>query len=366
MSKYLTAPEIRRALDLRDLTDVRQGPHAMQQIIEEMTAALCAQWSCRLIEHRESPIVSVGDNYDRLHYPSDGVARDARYTRYLNARTVLRTQTSAVIPRLLETLEDVDDVLLVCPGLVYRRDTIDRIHTGEPHQLDLWRIRRGPPLDNADLVEMIGLVIQAVLPRWRWRTEPAEHPYTVDGLQVDVVGDERVEVGECGLASPDILAECGLDDDVSGLAMGLGLDRLLMLRKSIPDIRLLRSHDARIADQMLDLAPYREVSRQPAVTRDLSVAVPADDEVEDLGDRVRTALGADAAAVESVELLDTTTYEELPPAARERLGMRADQKNVLVRVVLRHVERALTREEANELRNQIYAALHGGDVDVWA
>ena len=103
-------------------------------------------------------------------------------------------------------------------------------------------------------------------------------------------GDEWIEVWECGLAHPGVLAGAGLDG-WSGLALGMGLDRLLMLRKGIPDIRLLRATDPRIADQMNDLAPYRPVSDLPAVTRDLSVAMAADADTEQLGDRVRNALG---------------------------------------------------------------------------
>jgi len=74
----------------------------------------------------------------------------------------------------------------------------------------------------------------------------------------------------------------------------MGLDRLLMLAKRIPDIRLLRSGDPRVAGQMLDLAPYRPVSSMPAITPDLSIAVADDDDEETLGDRIRDALGADA------------------------------------------------------------------------
>jgi phenylalanyl-tRNA synthetase alpha chain len=66
-----------------------------------------------------------------------------------------------------------------------------------------------------------------------------------------------VEIGECGLAHPDVLASAGRNPrEWTGLAMGLGLDRLLMLRKGMPDIRLLRSTDPRIAGQMQDLAPH--------------------------------------------------------------------------------------------------------------
>jgi phenylalanyl-tRNA synthetase alpha chain len=75
--------------------------------------------------------------------------------------------------------------------------------------------------------------------------------------------------------------------------MGLGLDRLVMLVKGIDDIRLLRSTDPRVADQMGDLTPYRPVSSMPATTRDLSLAVAERLDAELLGDRVRRMAGRD-------------------------------------------------------------------------
>jgi phenylalanyl-tRNA synthetase alpha chain len=367
----LDAASLRRALCLRDLTDPAHGPHALQLLLEALLAALREAWGCAVEVHRAPPLVSLHDNYDALGYPPDGAARDARYTRYVNADTVLRTQMSAEVPALLRArapLPTPADVLLACPGLVYRRDTIDRLHVGEPHQLDLWRLRVGPPLGAEDLRRMVASVMEAALPGRQWRTTPAVHPYTEEGLQVDVrVGDAWVEAGECGLASPRVLARCGVDTArVSGLAMGLGMDRLLMLRKGLDDIRLLRSADPRIARQLLDLAPWRPVSHQPAARRDLSVAVEADATPEELGDRVRAALGARAASVEEVAVLSETPGEALPPAAVARIGLLPGQKNVLLRVVLRDLDRSLTTEEANALRDDIYAALHRGTAHQWA
>ena len=148
--------------------------------------------------------------------------------------------------------------------------------------------------------------------------------------------------------------------------MGLGLDRLVMLRKGLDDIRLLRSTDPRIAERMLDLEPYRPVSCMPPVRRDLSIVVADTVVAEELGDRVRSALDERAAAVESVQALAETPYQALPEAARARLGIRPGQKNVLLRVVLRDLDRTLTAEEANVLRDEIYAALHEGPVHEWA
>ena len=371
----LDADAARRALSLRDLTDPAAGPHAMQLLVEAVTRRLQSAWRCAVIMHRASPVVTVADNYDRLHYPPGGAARDARYTRYLSETTLLRTHTSAMIPPALKALaadaeQAPPDVLLACAGIVYRRDCIDRLHTGEPHQVDLWRLRRGPRLTTADLDRMIAEVVEALLPGRAWSTQPAIHPYTEHGRQIDVAdqpGAPWIEIGECGLALPALLDESGLDTRIwSGLAMGIGLDRAVLLRKGMGDIRLLRAEDPRVATQMLHLESYRPVSSQPATRRDLSIAVASDASPEELGDRVRTALGDRAELVESIELVSETTYESLPEPARARLGMTAEQKNVLLRVVIRHPVRSMTHEEANEVRDDIYAVLHEGVVKHWA
>ncbi|HEX8903694.1 MAG TPA: hypothetical protein VF771_02490, partial [Longimicrobiaceae bacterium] len=318
--------------------------------------------------HRAHPVVTTADNYDRLHIAPDAVTRDARYTRYVAPGRVLRTHTTAMIPPLLRQLAAAPprDVLLACPGLAYRRDQIDRLHTGEPHQMDLWRIA-ARPLGLDDLHEMVRALAEVLAPGAAYRLNPSPHPYTVGGVEVEVEWEGRwMEVGECGVALPAILRESGMPEEHGGLAMGLGLDRLLMLVKGIPDIRLLRAQDPRIAAQMLDLEPYRPVSHQPPVRRDLSVAVEESITAEEIGDIVRTALGPRADSLEAVEVLSETPHDALPPAARERIGLRAGQKNVLVRVVIRDLERTLTSEEANELRDDVYAALHRGAAWQWA
>ncbi|HET6438144.1 MAG TPA: hypothetical protein VFG59_08790 [Anaeromyxobacter sp.] len=370
MPRNRLSPEaLTRALSLRDLTDPARGRHAMQDLLRDVTAALEGLWRCSVLVERRSPVVSVADNYDRLHYPPEGAARDARYTRYLDEGNLLRTQTSAMIPPLLVRLAAAPppDVLLVCPGLVYRRDAIDRLHCGEPHQVDLWRIRLGPPLGPQDLETMVAAVAAAAAPSRTVRTLPAWHPYTLHGQQIDVAADgDWVEIGECGLASPSLLSECGLPRMASGLAMGLGLDRLVMLRKGLDDIRLLRAEDPRIAGQMLDLSPYRPVSRCPPIRRDLSVAVPESSSAEELGDEVREALGERARDVEAVAVLAESSADALSEAGRARLGLLPGQKNVLLRVVLRSPERTLTDAEANRLRDEVYAAVHQGSVHLWA
>jgi phenylalanyl-tRNA synthetase alpha chain len=366
--QYLTEAQLARALTLADLTDPAYGPHCMQQMVAGATGALRERWGCPVLVHRAERVVAVGDNYDALGYPPGGPARDSRYTRYVDARRLLRSQTSAVVPSALRTLAPTapDDVLVCAPGLVYRRDAIDRLHVGEPHQLDLWRITERA-MTPVDLEAMIAAVVAALLPGAQWRALPASHPYTEEGREVEVLADgEWVELLECGLAHPRVLAAGGLGGH-SGLAMGIGLDRAVMLRKGIADIRLLRSADPRVAAQMGDLEGYREVSAQPPARRDMGIACAPGLTDEDLGDRVRGALSAEQAEwVEEVRVAARTPAGELPASARERIGIADAQENLLVRVVLRHPTRSLAKAEANALRDRIYAALHEGSEWEWA
>ncbi|MCI2237983.1 hypothetical protein MO973_37995 [Paenibacillus sp. TRM 82003] len=387
----LPARDLLAALELRDLTDPAQGPHAMQLLLEDVLSALTRTWGCALDLRHLHPLVAVEDNYDRLGYAHGDVTRDARYSRYVGESVMLRSHTSAGIPPVLRQLAarlragggagdglNGLDVLLALPGVVHRRDSIDRLHVGTPHQVDLWRIvitadddpDAGPTSlpGPGQMQQMIALLVQAVLPGAQWRTTAAVHPYTRAGMQVDVRTPAGwVELAECGLIAEHVLTGAGLDPArVGGLALGMGLDRALMLRKGIDDIRVLRSNDPRLAGQLLDLSPWRPVSSQPPVRRDLSIVTGDDVDAELLGDAVRSALGAAAEDLESVSVLATTRHEDLPPAARERLGTRPGQVNVLLRLVLRPLGATSTDEEANQLRDRVYAVVHRGPVMEWA
>jgi len=271
-ASIVSVEALEHTLALRDLTDPTQGPHALQQLIELAHTALARRWNCPRQLHRGSPLVAASTHYDDLGHAAD----DLRYARHVSASHMLRSQTAALVPGLLRglALDPPQDLLLVCPGMVYRRASVDRLHIGEPHQLDLWRIAR-QPLGAVQLGEMAQTVLRALLPNHAYRLLPSPRPHLSHGMRIEVYWqDQPVEIGECGLAAPALLRRCGHDPaQIAGLAMGLCLDRMLMIRKNIPDIRLLRAEDPRIAVQMLDLEPYRPVSPQPPVRREPAVAV---------------------------------------------------------------------------------------------
>jgi len=366
MPTLLSPSSLYQSLNLADLTDPSRGFHAMQQLITHIHNALTQHWQCCLHISRNSPVVSLENNYDRLGYPSDGAARDERYTRYVTDKMILRTQTSSAIPDLLLNLcaDPPQDLLLVLPGMVFRRDSIDRLHCAQPHQLDLWRIvdsRSNKQMSFDDLQQMIAIVMQTALPNMSWRIVHSAHPYTEQGVQIDVYWDQQwVEVGECGITSREILDNGRLPTH-TGLAMGLGLDRLLMLRKNIPDIRLLRNNDPRIRRQMNDLLPYQAVSVMPAIERDLSICVEQTYDEELIGDKLRSQL-PEAHCIESLQIKSTTLFADLPSTAHARMGMHSGQKNLLLQLTIRHLQKTLTDQEANHIRNKVYLLLHQGAV----
>jgi phenylalanyl-tRNA synthetase alpha chain len=162
---YLSPAQLQRDLSIRDLSDPAEGPHAIHLLAGLAVERLTGAWGCEVRWCRGRRIVPVADNYDRLGYAAEAITRDARYTRYTDAGHMLRSHSTAMVPTALRGLaaEPGDDVLLACPGIVYRRDAIDRQHTGTPHQLDLWRITRRA-VSDADLDQMISVLLGALAP----------------------------------------------------------------------------------------------------------------------------------------------------------------------------------------------------------
>ena len=366
---YISHTQLTNALNLRDLSDQQQGAHAMQRLIEEIEQVLMVLMPTLLIQRcQPKPLVCIRDNYDALGYPAEGAAREARYSRYLDNSHMLRTQMSSAMPSWLRSwrTKPTQPIAILHHGLVYRRDCIDRWHCPEPHQLDLWLItpKQQDSVSRDELwLRISHAVLGRTLPKYSVERTATQHPYTENGEQLDIkIGHrEYIEIGEGGLINAQLLAQHGWDpEQYHGIALGLGLDRLLMLRKGIPDIRLLRDPEPRVQQQMQDLALWKAVSRQPKTERDLSLVVDSTLDMDLIGETVRETLGGQSQWVEELKLLSTTPYEQLPPAAQQRLGMQPHHVNQLLRIVLRHPTKSIPTQLANEIRNRVYLALNQG------
>ena len=198
-------------------------------------------------------------------------------------------------------------------------------------------MRRRASLTGHDIREMTRLVVSAALPGREMYAVRADHPYTTDGLQIDVrSGCRWAEIGECEWALPALLEDSGLNSgQVSGLTMGLGLDRALMLRKGIEDIRLLRSTDPRGAGQLLNRSPYCLVSSQPSILRGLSVTVDGNETPEELCDGVRGVLGEHSAASRPPRRSQRPSTTTSPVTTVARLGISPEKRTCWCGIVLR-------------------------------
>jgi phenylalanyl-tRNA synthetase alpha chain len=212
----LSPAQLQAALGIRDLSDPRGGPHAIQLLVDRAVEVLSRAWSCEVRWCRGPKIVPVADNYDHLGYAVGAITRESRYTRYVSARRMLRSHSSAMVPPALRRLArdqlawGAGDDVLGLPG--------DGVPQGR-HRLAAQRdsasarpVADHPPaVTDADLDEMISCLLKALIPGLPYRQEPRTHPYTRHGRQVDVRQDGRwVEVWECGLAHPGVLAAAGL------------------------------------------------------------------------------------------------------------------------------------------------------------
>lgn len=365
--EVMSSERLAASLAIPDMTDPKNGIHAINLVVENVNKALRNAYAEAVFEEiRTSPKVPEKENFDDLLFPSDNAGRSSRYTRYVTPDTVLRTHTSAAIPGWLRNAAKggrLEDTIVVLPGLCYRRDVVDKTHCGELHQMDVWRIRRGNPRFNRpDLIHLVETILGSVVPEYKYRANEVKHPYTINGLEVEVlVNGGWLEILECGEAHPTVLENSGLDScEYSGLALGMGLDRLVMIVKGVEDIRILRSEDPRIKRQMVNLDKFVVVSDQPATKRVLSYSTSTDKTEEDVCEEIRDELGQEAVYIEEIQYSEML-YEQLPSKARENLGIRPDQKNVVATLIFRSPEGSLQRTMVNDWMKRLYPRLNKGD-----
>lgn len=362
--RYITQKECLVLTEKQDLSANEQ--HCMGILVKKLQNALENKYGVPASLERGSRVVSIADNYYHLNYQSNEVTLGERYTKYINENLMLRTQMSSTIPQLLRTYKQDGDKLYLCPGIVYRRDVRDKTHVGEPHQMDVWYLTKNIQ-DRKSLLELVSTIVGVIevllKKKIEWRYTETNHNYTDDGIEVEIKHNGNwMEILECGLIGKSILKKHNLEN-YSGLALGLGLERLVMIVKDIDDIRILYDKRELIQNQMYDLKKYKEVSRQPSIQRDLSIAIDENINEEEITEMITMGLHSETLEViETIKLLNETTYSEMPAIGIERLGMRVGQKNVLLRVVLRDLLVSIEREKANSIYNEIYALIHKGEL----
>ena len=187
-------------------------------------------------------------NFDALNIPEHHPARADHDTFYFNPKLMLRTQTSGVQIRTMET--EQPPLRIISPGRVYRND-YDMTHTPMFHQVEGLMVDK-----NVSFTELKGILHDFLKNFFeedlQIRFRPSFFPFTEPSAEVDVMGKNGkwLEVLGCGMVHPNVLRSVGIDPEVySGFAFGMGVERLTMLRYGVTDLRSFFENDLRFLKQ---------------------------------------------------------------------------------------------------------------------
>lgn len=191
-------------------------------------------------------------NFDALNIPAHHPARADHDTFWFDVNRLLRTQTSGVQIRTMEKQQP--PIRIMAPGRVYRND-YDQTHTPMFHQIELLFVDK-----KTNFTELKGLLHDFLRNFFeedlQIRFRPSYFPFTEPSAEVDVMGKNGkwLEVLGCGMVHPNVLRNVGIDpNEYSGFAVGMGVERLTMLRYNVTDLRSFFENDLRFLKQFKTL-----------------------------------------------------------------------------------------------------------------
>ncbi|MDE1940655.1 MAG: hypothetical protein KGI45_01820 [Patescibacteria group bacterium] len=338
---------LKRLLALPDLT---KKPDSPVKILFDQILGLPRFKSFDVVEFPK--IITVEQDFDLLNTPKDHPSRRETDTYYVDGERLLRTQMTAFWSfylrdkEVLARLEKDGEIKALAPGIVFRKDEIDRHHFPAFHQIDGLLIckRSKKVITQDDLKEVQADLAKGIFgPGIEYKFLDDDFPYTVQSLEMDIMFNGKwLEVNGAGLVNPVVLKNFGLDPEIyNGWAFGFG-DRLAMIKMGIPDIRILWSDDPRITSQFKDIdSKFKEVSKYPAIVRDISFIVDSSVGINSYFEIVRECGGS---LIEEVKQIDK--YENA-----QKFG--AGKTSYTFRVTYRSFERTLTNDEVNAIHEDI-------------
>ncbi len=199
-------------------------------------------------------------NFEALNIPADHPARDTQDTFYITQKMLLRTQTSGCQIRYME--ENQPPFRMIAPGRVYRSDAVDATHSPIFHQIEGMVVDKGITMgDLKGTLETFAKKLYGEDTRIRLR--PHHFPFTEPSCEIDIScfkcggkgcpmckNEGWIEILGGGMVHPKVLRNGGIDpDQYSGFAFGIGLERIVMFRFGLDDMRMLYENDMRFLEQ---------------------------------------------------------------------------------------------------------------------
>jgi len=351
-----TDPEAARILRYLAMPDLSRTPGSpLKEVVDRASAVPSLQGFDNI---KIPEIVPTHILFDLFNMPPGHPARSPSDTYYVDEKHVLRTHDTVFWyyylnhPEIKKRIERKETLGAICYGKVYRKDEIDRTHMNVFHQFGGWLIAPDDlPAGKAgkktivpeDLKRALTEVATSIFGNINFRFYDHNFPYTDPSYEMEAEIDGKwSEMVGSGMVRKSVLAELGLTG-YHGWAFGFGIERLAMASTELPDIRLLWSEDPRVKSQLKLGQKFREVSKYPAIVRDISFVVGADFVPNDYFDFVREIASG---LVEEVALLDK--YEN-----EEKFG--PGKTSYAYRITYRSLERTLTGEEIDRLHKRLEA-----------
>jgi phenylalanyl-tRNA synthetase alpha chain len=231
--------------------------HPISAIMEEMTT-IFRELSFEVVEGPE--IVTDEANFTSLNLDEHHPARDGQDSFYLTPNLLLRTQTTAIqVAEMKKRFQAGDKpIRIVMPGKTYRREA-DQTHSAMFHQIDAVMVDEQTTF--ADLRGILDYFVKRLFgDQVETRFRPHHFPFTEPSAELDIrwkgtattsgKHTEWLEMGGCGMIHPEVLRRAGINPKIyQGWAFGMSLERPLMVRHQIPDLRLLFSNSTHFLDQ---------------------------------------------------------------------------------------------------------------------
>lgn len=378
---------INNVLWMKDLS--RTEKHPIKMLVDFIVNSEFYKW----FTYVESPeIVSEYETFDLFNFPEEHVVRRPSDSYFIHKSSIksesilLRPHTTIAWYHYLinsewnNKLKDNWEIKVLSRWKTYRVDELDKTHHECFHQIDWFKIieKSREMINQQTLKDVLRNTIIAIFwDKVEMRFNEDRFPYTLDSLEVEVLYEwSRIEVLWAWIIHPTVFEKLWLDPNIyNGWAYWFWIERLVMVLKKIPDIRIFWSEDERIVSQWWNFEPYKQISNYPPVYKDISFLVEKTKFVQDLEKSKKewsielTDLSeADIYEVSSIiryiswEMWDFIEEVKIIDIFENDTKFWVDKKSVCMRICFRSLDRTLTNEEINELYFKIRDNLEN---DMW-
>ncbi|HZJ85826.1 MAG TPA: phenylalanine--tRNA ligase subunit alpha [Erysipelotrichaceae bacterium] len=240
-------------------SNVKYGNKHPLTLMSDAILDLFASMGYRVVKGPEVELDKY--NFERANIPENHPAREMQDTFFVDVERLLRTHTTAIQTRVLEAESDSLPIKVICPGKTYRRDDDDATHSHQFIQIEGLLVDE--KIKMTDLKGTLEVLARHLFGKdQKIRLRPSYFQFTEPSVEVDVTcfnckgegcfvckQSGFIELLGAGMVHPDVLEMAGIDSKrYSGFAFGMGVDRAVMLKYGVNDIRALYTNDVRLLD----------------------------------------------------------------------------------------------------------------------